>query len=129
MTEGRGTKYPRRVGPLRLVREELGWTQADVAARAGCAIGTVSRIESLRVGEVRLDSLIRVAHAVGMAPTDLVPGLDARPRTPGASILTKAYKLSKYRSALMRAAAERRRLESEGAEESAGSPGDSREIH
>ncbi len=55
----------------------------DIAAAAGVSIDTVRRIDRLDVLGLKIDSLIRVARAVGIVPTDLVPGLASRPRRPG----------------------------------------------
>jgi transcriptional regulator with XRE-family HTH domain len=67
------------VSPLKRLRETHGWRVVDVAAAAGVCLETVRRIERLEVATLHLGSLVRVAHAVGVAPTELVPGLAVPP--------------------------------------------------
>jgi hypothetical protein len=47
----------------------------EIAAAAGVSIDTVRRIDRLDVETLWLASLVKVAHAVGVTPVDLVPGL------------------------------------------------------
>ena len=47
----------------------------DIAAAAGVCVDTVRRIDRLDVVTLQLGSLVKVAHAVGVAPTDLALGL------------------------------------------------------
>jgi transcriptional regulator with XRE-family HTH domain len=55
----------------------------EVAAAAGVSLATVRRIEKGHIGTLYLRTLVQVAYALGVAPTELVPGLSARPRGRG----------------------------------------------
>jgi transcriptional regulator with XRE-family HTH domain len=66
--------------PLRRIRLAYGLRVVDIAAAAGVSIDTVRRIDRLDVVTLKLSSLVKVAQAVGVAPTDLVPGLAWKPR-------------------------------------------------
>lgn len=63
---------------LRALRESLGYTQSDVAARSGLSAPFVSKIESGRV-DLRVSTLIRYLNAIGStievlpAPDRVVP--------------------------------------------------------
>ena len=67
---------------LRALREERGLSQEEVAARAGMAASTVSRLES---GERRLalDHLTPLAGALGVGVGDLLAPATADPRVQG----------------------------------------------
>jgi transcriptional regulator with XRE-family HTH domain len=67
--------------PLRRFRLAYGLRVVDIAAAAGVSIDTVRRIDRLDVVTLKLSSLVKVAQAVGVAPTDLVPGLAVKPRS------------------------------------------------
>jgi len=56
-----------------------GLRVVDIAAGASVRVDTVRRIDRLDVENLRLASSVRVAHAVGVAPTEQVPGLARRP--------------------------------------------------
>ena len=60
-------------------RERLGLTQADLGAAAGCAKGTVSRIER---GEYvpAIGTLLALAKALGASVSELVGELEPRDR-------------------------------------------------
>ena len=49
---------------LRAQRLLLGWTQADLAQRAGLSGGTIKNLE--HKGQATLDSLVRVVTALGL---------------------------------------------------------------
>ena len=51
----------------------------EIAAAAGVSIDTVRRIDRLDVATLKLGSLVRVAQALGVASTELVPGLAIGP--------------------------------------------------
>ncbi len=72
-----------KASPLRRLRSAQGLRVVEIAAFAGVSVDTVRRIDRLDVVTLQLGSLVKVAHAVGVAPTELVPGLAARPRRPG----------------------------------------------
>jgi transcriptional regulator with XRE-family HTH domain len=67
--------------PLRRIRLAYGLRVVDIAAAAGVSIDTIRRIDRLDVVTLKLSSLVKVARAVGVAPTDLVPGLARKPRS------------------------------------------------
>lgn len=59
---------------LRAVREEKGWTQEELAEKAGLASVQISRVER-GVREVRLTTLLRLTAALGTTPARLFDGL------------------------------------------------------
>lgn len=62
----------RQVGDqIRRVREHLNLTQPDVCGRSGIDIATYSRIEQGH-SSPKLDTLIRIADAMGVELADLV---------------------------------------------------------
>ena len=65
--------------PLKRIRSAYGLPVVDIASAAGVSIDTIRRIDRLDVVTLRLDSLVKVAHAIGVAPTELVPGLARQP--------------------------------------------------
>ena len=78
-TQSRGVVSAPIRGPLRAIRQTRGLRAVDVASIAGVSMGTVWKIEQGKVAGLSLRMLVRVAWAVGVAPTELVPGLTARP--------------------------------------------------
>ena len=69
--------------PLRRIRAAYGLRVVEIAAAAGVSVDTVRRIDRLDVGTLQLGSLVKVAHAIGLRPTELVPGLTRRPSASG----------------------------------------------
>ena len=65
--------------PLKRIRSAYGLRVVDIASAAGVSIDTVRRIDRLDVVTLRLGSLVKVAQALGVAATELVPGLARRP--------------------------------------------------
>jgi transcriptional regulator with XRE-family HTH domain len=61
--------------PLQRIRHTYDLRVVEIAAAAGVSIDTVRRIDRLDVETLWLASLVKVAHAVGVTPVDLVPGL------------------------------------------------------
>jgi transcriptional regulator with XRE-family HTH domain len=59
---------------LRAVREEKGWTQEELAEKAGLASVQISRVER-GVREVRLTTLLRLTAALETTPARLFAGL------------------------------------------------------
>ena len=77
MTEEQRQHVQRLVArTLRSYRKGAGLTQGDVADRTGMHRPIVSRIESGRY-LVSLDTLVRYAHAVGVAPHDVLAPVSA----------------------------------------------------
>jgi len=58
-------------GRIKLLREGKGWLQRELAKTAGLPLRTVGRIERGEV-DVRLSTLAKIAHALGVTLTDLV---------------------------------------------------------
>ena len=56
---------------IKLLRESNGWLQRELAQAAGLPLRTVGRIERGEV-DVRLSTLAKIAHALGVTLTDLV---------------------------------------------------------
>lgn len=59
---------------LRAVREEKGWTQEELADKAGLASVQISRVER-GAREVRLTTLLRLVDALGTTPGRLLDGI------------------------------------------------------
>jgi HTH-type transcriptional regulator/antitoxin HipB len=57
---------------LRPLRERKGWSQAELARRAGVNQGTISRIEAGHTKGVDLATLDRLARALGVSPRSLL---------------------------------------------------------
>jgi transcriptional regulator with XRE-family HTH domain len=57
---------------LRPARIEKGWSQIELARRAGVASETISRIESGNVRGVGLGTLVRLADALQVSPKSLL---------------------------------------------------------
>lgn len=69
MVEERHRELGRRVARL---RRERGWTQPDLAHRAGVSIGTISRLER-GAHEGRAHTIRQVAAALEVPVADLLP--------------------------------------------------------
>jgi transcriptional regulator with XRE-family HTH domain len=57
---------------IRALREARGWTQGDLAERAGVTRATVNRIENGKPSSIDLDVLEKLAGALGVAPGLLI---------------------------------------------------------
>ena len=57
---------------IREVREIKGWTQTELARRAGIRRATVNRIENARVKAIDLEVLEKLAKALGCDPGYLI---------------------------------------------------------
>ncbi len=77
--------------PLARLRTAHGWSLVEVAAAAGCTLRTARRVERLDVAGLKLATLVRVAHAVGVAPATLVPGLAADPPRPARLLADRSH--------------------------------------
>ncbi len=65
----------------RRVRESQGLSQLQVAADAGLCIKTIQRIEAGDVMAMHMESICRLAIALGVSVPELLPPLAVRPRT------------------------------------------------
>ncbi len=63
---------------LRRLRNSKGLSQLRVAAAAGISIKTLQRAEAGDVLPMKIESLFRIAAALGVAPVDIVPDSVAR---------------------------------------------------
>jgi transcriptional regulator with XRE-family HTH domain len=72
--------------PLRRIRSAYGFRVVEIAAAAGVSVDTVRRIDRLDVATLQLGSLVKVAQALGVAPTDLAPGLARQPARRGLTV-------------------------------------------
>ena len=59
-----------------------GLRRVELAARAGCSLDTLDRIAAGDLWGMKLGTLARVAHALGLSPAELAPILATRPRPP-----------------------------------------------
>jgi transcriptional regulator with XRE-family HTH domain len=68
---------------VRRLRAERGWTQERLAHETGFDRKSINRIENAAYSP-SLDRLLHLAHALGVAPTDLLAGVKAvrAPRKP-----------------------------------------------
>lgn len=57
---------------IKIKREELGFTQEDVAKRVGCAIQTIYKYENEIVTNIPLDKIGKIAVALGVTPAYLM---------------------------------------------------------
>jgi transcriptional regulator with XRE-family HTH domain len=60
---------------LLLARRRKGWTQQELAQRAGVNYVTISRIESGEAKQVYVETVMRLAKALDMS-TDALLGMD-----------------------------------------------------
>jgi len=72
-----------RISSFRLIRGELGLTLDHVSMLSGVSRSVLRRFDRHDgVSTVRIGDLACVAGALGVAPTDLLPGLANRPLAP-----------------------------------------------
>ncbi len=57
---------------IREIRQVKGWTQTELARRAGIRRATVNRIENARVKAIDLDVLEKLAKALDVDPGYLI---------------------------------------------------------
>jgi len=57
---------------IKEIRQAKGWTQAELARRAGIRRATVNRIENARVKAIDLDVLEKLARALQVDPGYLI---------------------------------------------------------
>lgn len=74
----------RPVTPLRIevraMREAKGWSQGELAERAGVTRATVNRIEMGRTRSIDLDTLEKLARALDVAPGLLIVSVSEKKR-------------------------------------------------
>ena len=71
-----------RLAKLRLAR---GYTVTELSVRAGVNTVTLGKLERGDVQRMKLETIIRVAIALDVAPVDLIPALAYRPRLKAAA--------------------------------------------
>jgi len=59
----------------RKIRRTTGLSREALAVRAGTALETLRRLELGLVVGMKIETLMRIAGALGVAPTDLLPDL------------------------------------------------------
>ena len=69
--------------PLMRIRLQRGLRAEQVAVAAGLSLSGYRLLESGRSVGARVATLLRVASALGVAASDLMPGLAKRPRGKG----------------------------------------------
>lgn len=57
---------------IREMRYDQGWTQAELAERAGVAVATIKKLESPRVKRPHPHTLKAIADVFGVRPTELI---------------------------------------------------------
>lgn len=80
MYHGRG----KRASPLVMLLKAGRIRRIELAARSGASellIGRLCRLDPEDLAGMRLDSICKVAAALGCAPAEIIPWLAARPRT------------------------------------------------
>ena len=65
---------------IRRAREEQGRGVSEVARRAGLTVSGVSFVEQGKVQNPTVDTIIRIAEALGVDPADLLRGVGAAPK-------------------------------------------------
>lgn len=69
-------------GRVTTILKGIGVNRNTLAAAADVNLGTIDKVN--RGGEgIRISSVIRIAWALGVRPSDLIPELNQRPKTPG----------------------------------------------
>jgi transcriptional regulator with XRE-family HTH domain len=63
---------------LRTIREERGFSQTALAARAGLNLGNVNELEQQRKTSVRADTIVALASVLGVS-SDFLLGLSDNP--------------------------------------------------
>lgn len=64
---------------LRELRSRRGWTQAELAVEAGVALSRTHHLERNGAASARVDTLLKLAHALDVSVVALVPGLRDNP--------------------------------------------------
>lgn len=77
-----GAEYMDTIGArLRHVRLSHAWTQAELAAKSGVGVVTISRLENGRYGPPRPPTIRRLSQALGISPAWLMFGEDSSSKT------------------------------------------------
>jgi DNA-binding Xre family transcriptional regulator len=66
--------------PLRRFLAAGSIRTVELAAAAGCGIDTLRRVAHGDCAGMRIDTLLRISAALGVAPAELVPALATRPK-------------------------------------------------
>jgi transcriptional regulator with XRE-family HTH domain len=61
----------------RAFRAQAGMTQVVLALYSDCALETLRKLERGDVEGMRVETVVRIAAALGVSPSDLVPALGA----------------------------------------------------
>ncbi len=69
--------------PLAELLQTYSIRRVELAGVAGVSLETLSCLTRGQYSTLRLGLVVRVAHALGVAPADLVPGFDRQPPKPG----------------------------------------------
>jgi DNA-binding Xre family transcriptional regulator len=94
--EKKHRQAPREPTPGRLssILKSIGVNRTTLAAAADVSLGTLSKINDGaskgNIGGVTVPVLVRVAWALGVRPSDLIPELHSKPKTPGLVQIIKA---------------------------------------
>ncbi len=70
--------------PLSRLLKQASIRRVELAARSGCSLQSVAivcRCEASELGSVKLSTLAKLAAAMGVAPSELVPWLGQSPRS------------------------------------------------
>lgn len=76
----RSSQLRNRISRAAALRLERGLTLTQAAALAGVTQPTISRLERGAIRNIQLSTLVRVAVAYNVAPSELVPALTYRPK-------------------------------------------------
>ena len=79
-----GASSKQAASPLLRLLKQYSIRRIDLAARAGCTVGTIAilcRLDPNEMSTMRIGTVARVAAALGVAPAELVPWLASCPRS------------------------------------------------
>ena len=65
--------------PRRTRSASVGESWAYFLRCSGLSLGTLRKLEEGNLGSTRLGTLVAVSHALGLTPTDVIPGLGRAP--------------------------------------------------
>ncbi len=70
--------------PLQRLLTQASIRRIDLAARSGCSVNTIAilcRLDPAELASMRLSTVARIAAAMGVAPSELIPWLAQSPRS------------------------------------------------